>query len=46
MTATAFDTLGTVRDLEAAGVERRHEENMTAFEALIAGLERRTAGPA
>ena len=26
MTATAFDTLGIVRDLEAAGVERRQAE--------------------
>ena len=28
-TVTGFDTLGIVRDLEAAGVERRHAEAMT-----------------
>lgn len=52
MTATAFDTLKTVRELEAAGVEPRHAEAITAAmrdavtegvatKADIAGLEMR-----
>ena len=40
MTATTFNPLATARDLEAAGIERRHAEGMREAADTAAGAER------